>query len=80
MVKCAAVFPVLRSVFALLLSFSLLLLATGLFNSLLSLRASLEGMSTTYIGMIISCHFVGMLIGGLCAGRVVAGVGSARND
>lgn len=69
---------VYRSLFALLLSFGLLLLANGLFNSLLGLRANLEGMSTTYVGFIMSGHFIGMLIGGLYAGRVVAGVGHIR--
>lgn len=71
-------FTVFRSVFSLLLSFGLLLLANGLFNSLIALRASQEGMSSTHVGMIMSSHFVGMLIGGLYAGRVVAGVGHIR--
>ncbi len=71
-------FAIFRSIFALLLSFGLLLLANGLFNSLLGLRANQEGMSSTYVGMIMSSHFVGMLIGGLYAGRVVAGVGHIR--
>ncbi|MDP6968306.1 MAG: MFS transporter [Gammaproteobacteria bacterium] len=71
-------FTIFRSVFSLLLSFGLLLVANGLFNSLLGLRANLEGMSTTYIGIIMSCHFVGILLGGLHAGRVIAGVGHIR--
>ena len=69
---------VYRSLFSLLLSFGLLLLANGLFNSLIGLRANLEGMSTTYVGFIMSGHFIGMLIGGLYAGRVVASVGHIR--
>ena len=69
---------VYRSLFSLLLSFGLLLLANGLFNSLIGLRANMEGMSTTYVGFIMSGHFIGMLIGGLYAGRVVASVGHIR--
>jgi MFS family permease len=72
------VLAVYRSLFSLLLSFGLLLLANGLFNSLIGLRANMEGMSTTYVGFIMSGHFIGMLIGGLYAGRVVAGVGHIR--
>ncbi|MDP6189767.1 MAG: MFS transporter, partial [Gammaproteobacteria bacterium] len=71
-------FTIFRSVFSLLLSFGLLLLANGLFNSLLGLRANLEGMSTTAVGIIMSCHFVGILIGGLYADRVAASVGHIR--
>ena len=69
---------VFRSVFSLLLSYGLLLLANGLFNSLLGLRATLEGVSTSWLGLIMASYFLGLLLGGLFAGRIVARVGHIR--
>ncbi len=69
---------IFRSIFSLLLSYGFLLLANGLFNSLLGLRAKLEGVSTSWLGFIMASYFVGLLLGGLFAGRVVARVGHIR--
>ncbi len=69
---------VFRSIFSLLLSYGLLLLANGLFNSLLGLRATLEGVSTSWLGFIMASYFLGLLLGGLFAGRIVARVGHIR--
>ncbi len=69
---------VFRSIFSLLLSYCLLLLANGLFNSLLGLRATLEGVSTSWLGFIMASYFLGLLLGGLFAGRIVARVGHIR--
>ena len=66
------------SIFSLLLSYGLLLLANGLFNSLLGLRATLEGVSTSWLGFIMASYFLGLLLGGLFAGRIVARVGHIR--
>lgn len=71
-------FAVYRSIFSLLLSYGLLLLANGLFNSLLGLRATLEGVSTSWLGFIMASYFLGLLLGGLFAGRIVARVGHIR--
>ena len=69
---------VFRSIFSLLLSYGFLLLANGLFNSLLGLRATLEGVSTSWLGFIMASYFLGLLLGGLFAGRIVASVGHIR--
>ena len=69
---------VFRSIFSLLLSYGLLLLANGLFNSLLGLRATLEGVSTSWLGLIMASYFLGLLLGGLFAGRIVTRVGHIR--
>lgn len=69
---------VFRSIFSLLLSYGFLLLANGLFNSLLGLRAKLEGVTTSWLGFIMASYFVGLLLGGLFAGRIVARVGHIR--
>jgi len=72
------VISVFRSIFSLLLSYGFLLLANGLFNSLLGLRATLEGVSTSWLGFIMASYFLGLLLGGLFAGRIVASVGHIR--
>ena len=68
-------FFVYRSFFSLLFSYGLLLLANGLFNSLLGLRATLEGVTPSWLGFIIASYFLGLLLGGLLAGRIVASAG-----
>jgi MFS family permease len=72
------VFSVFRSIFSLLLSYGLLLLANGLFNSLLGLRATLEGVTTSWLGFIMASYFLGLLLGGLFAVRIIARVGHIR--
>ncbi|MBL6933126.1 MAG: MFS transporter [Rhodospirillales bacterium] len=68
----------IRSIASLLLSYGLLLLANGLFGTLLGLRSKLEGFSTETTGFIMAGYFVGLLLGALYAVRVVAAVGHIR--
>ena len=68
----------IRTIFALLLSYGLLLLANGLFNTLIGVRTALEGFSTGLIGIISACHFVGLLVGARFAVVVVWRVGHIR--
>ena len=68
----------LRSIFSLLLSYALLLLANGLFGTLLGIRTKLEGFPTAVVGVIAAGYFVGLLIGAFYAVRVVAAVGHIR--
>ena len=68
----------MRSVVSLLLSFGLLLLANGMFGTLLGLRSKLEGFSTEAVGFIMAGYFVGLLLGATYAVRVVATVGHIR--
>jgi len=67
-----------RSVFSLLLSYGLLLLANGFFGTLLGVRSQIEGFSTTTVGLIMAAYFLGLLQGALRAGTVVATVGHIR--
>lgn len=67
-----------RSVFSLLLSYGLLLLANGMFGTLLGVRSQIEGFSTQVVGLIMAAYFLGLLQGALRAGSVVAAVGHIR--
>ncbi len=71
-------FSVISSIFSLLLSYGLLMLANGMFNTLLSLRSRLEGFSTGMTGFVMAGSFVGMLIGAIYAVRLIAAVGHIR--
>ena len=68
----------LRSVFSLLMSYGLLLLANGAFGTLLGVRSQIEGFSTGIVGLIMAAYFLGLLQGALRAGNVVAAVGHIR--
>ena len=68
----------LKSIASLLLSFGLLLMANGLFATLLGVRSSLEGFSTFLVGLVMSGYFIGLLAGGRFAVKVVASVGHIR--
>ena len=68
----------LRSVASLLLSFGLLLMANGLFGTLLGVRAAGAGFSTLVVGVIMAGYFVGLLAGGRYAVHIVARVGHIR--
>ena len=69
----------LGTVGSLLLSYGLLLLANGLFSTLLGVRTQVEGFSANLVGFIVAAYFSGLLLGGLFAGRVVARVGHIRS-
>ena len=68
----------IRSVFSLLLSYGLLLLANGLFGTLLGIRSKIEGFETEVVGLIMAAYFLGLLQGALRASTVVAAVGHIR--
>ena len=68
----------IRSVASLLFSYGLLLLANGMFATLLGLRGKLEGFSTETVGWVMSGFFIGLLLGALYGLRVVAAVGHIR--
>lgn len=67
-----------KSVASLLLSFGLLIMANGMFNTLLGLRGRLEGFSTETIGLVMAGHFVGLLLGAIYAVRAVRAAGHIR--
>lgn len=62
----------------LLVSVSLLLLGNGLLNTVLVLRARLEGFDEMAIGLIMSCYFLGYLLGTLAAPHMIRRIGHIR--
>lgn len=76
--------PVLRIsetfmlMWSLLLSVTLLLLATGLFGTFISLRAIAEGFSQTTAGLLMSAYYAGFIAGSLYATTLINQVGHIR--
>jgi len=64
---------------SILFSYGLLLLANGLFMTLLGVRTQVEGFSANLTGFVVATYFIGLLLGGLFAARVVARVGHIRS-
>jgi MFS family permease len=62
-----------------LFSYGLLLLANGLFATLLGVRTQVEGFSANLTGFVVAAYFSGLLLGGLFAARVVTRVGHIRS-
>jgi MFS family permease len=63
---------------ALLLGMSALLIGNGLFGTLTALRMSLEAFDPTVIGIVVSCHSLGFVLGCVYGQRVIARVGAIR--
>lgn len=63
---------------ALLMSLSLLLIGMGLQNTLIGVRAGIEGFSTVETGLVMSGYFVGYLAGCWLAPRTIIRVGHIR--
>ncbi len=78
MAESSGMLVTVRSVFSLLLSYGLLLLANGLFGTLLGVRSKIEGFDTQVVGLIMAAYFLGLLQGALRASNVVAAVGHIR--
>ncbi len=76
--QSSPILATIRSVFSLLLSYGLLLLANGMFGTLLGVRSQIEGFETEVVGLIMAAYFLGLLQGALRAGGVVAAVGHIR--
>jgi MFS family permease len=62
----------------LLLGMGVLMLGAGLQGTLLGLRATAEGFPTPVTGAIMSCYYVGYLLGTFTAPRLVRSVGHIR--
>lgn len=63
---------------ALLLGTALLLLGSGLLNTLLALRGSIEGYSDQMLGLIMSAYFIGFFVGTYTALPMIRRVGHIR--
>jgi len=67
-----------RASWALLLGVALMMLGSGLQNSLLGVRAEIEAFPTTAIGAIMSGFYAGFLSGSVIVPRIVQSVGHVR--
>ena len=72
-------YKTLATIVSILLSYGLLLLANGLFATLLGVRTQIEGFSSGLTGLIVAAYFSGLLLGGLFAAAVVTRVGHIRS-
>lgn len=68
----------LAATWPLLLGMGILMLGAGLQSSLLGVRATLESFPAPVIGVVMSCYYVGYLIGTIAAPRLVQSVGHVR--
>src|SRR5579872_6459517 len=62
----------------LLLGMGVLMLGAGLQSTLLGVRATLEGFPTPVIGVVMSCYYVGYLLGTTGAPALLRQVGHVR--
>ena len=68
----------LRSTWALLLGFGILMLGDGLQSTLLAVRADQEGFTATTTGLIMSSFYAGFLSGSVLTPKIMARVGHIR--
>ena len=76
--KLTALGHAIGSSWALLVGIAILMLGSGLQGSLLGIRATVEGFSTTTVGLLMSSYYLGYLVGSTQAPRLVATVGHIR--
>ena len=69
--------PILTT-WPLLLGMGILMLGAGLLSTLLGVRATIEQFPTTVTGLVMSCYYVGYLIGTRLAPRLLKRVGPVR--
>ncbi len=63
---------------ALLLGVAFLMLGNGLQSTVLGVRASIEGFSTEATGIVMTCYFVGYLVGSFVTPKALSRVGHVR--
>lgn len=68
----------IASTWPLLLGMGILMLGAGLQSTLLGVRAQAEGFATAAIGVVMSCYYIGFLVGTSLAPRLIRGVGHVR--
>jgi len=68
----------LLATWPLLLGMGILMLGAGLQATILGLRATLEGFPTPVTGLVMSCYYVGYLLGTQIAPRALRRVGHVR--
>lgn len=67
-----------RSIFALLLSYGLLLVANGLFGTIVSLGTKQQNFSASIIGVVLSAYYLGLLVSSFFAVKVIFRIGHVR--
>lgn len=70
--------PMILPIGALLAGIALLLLGSGLLNTLVALRGALEGFSETTLGLIGSTYFLGFFLGTFVAPQMIRRMGHIR--
>ena len=75
--KTAHLNPILAT-WPLLLGMGILMLGAGLQSTLLGVRATIEAFPTTVTGLIMSCYYVGYLVGTRLAPQLLQRVGPVR--
>ncbi|MDP4537007.1 MFS transporter [Alkalimonas collagenimarina] len=68
----------IRTIWPLLLGMCIVGMTTGLQNTLLSIRAEMEGFSSGSTGMILAGYFIGFLLGAIRAPKMIHRVGHIR--
>ncbi|MEH6629295.1 MAG: MFS transporter [Halopseudomonas aestusnigri] len=63
---------------ALLLGVAFLMLGNGLQSTVLGVRANIEGFSTEATGVVMTCYFVGYLVGSFITPKALSRVGHVR--
>src|SRR5271167_5138970 len=76
--ECAVPINVITANWPLLLGMGVLMLGAGLQSTLLGLRATLEGFSALVTGIIMSCYYVGYVVGTIIAPPLLRQVGHIR--
>lgn len=71
-------FATVISISSLLLGIAILLVGSGLFGTLLALRAGIEGFAEPVIGAIMSAYFAGFVLGTFLCPRIIRRVGHIR--
>jgi len=68
----------LSLMWSLTLAVGLLMMATGLLNTFVGLRAAIEGFAPAVIGLLMSAYYVGFVAGARLCGRIINRVGHIR--
>ena len=71
-------FSAISTTWPLLLGMGVLMLGAGLQSTLLGVRATLEGFPTVVTGIIMSCYYVGYVLGTMIAPPLLRQVGHIR--
>lgn len=69
---------IITNCWALFLGMGLIMLGNGLQGTLLGVRASIEGFSTTITGLVMSGYFMGLVLGCISVPKIVGRVGHIR--